>query len=41
LLRGVEQGDRFMPENFFDPLLDPLRLEPRYPEVLALMGLAK
>ena len=41
LLRGVEQRDNVMSENFFDPLLDPLRLDPRYPEVLALMGLAK
>jgi TolB-like protein/Tfp pilus assembly protein PilF len=41
LLRGVERRDTFMPENFFDPLLDPLRLDPRYSEVLALMGLAQ
>jgi TolB-like protein/Tfp pilus assembly protein PilF len=41
LLRGVERHDVFMPENFFDPLLDPLRLDPRYPEVLARMGLQK
>jgi hypothetical protein len=41
LLRGIEQHDNLMPENFFDPLLDPVRLDPRYPKVLALMGLAK
>jgi hypothetical protein len=39
LLRGIEQGHNFMTENFFDPLLDPLRKDQRYPEVLAGMGL--
>jgi hypothetical protein len=39
LLRGIEQGHNFMTEKFFDPLLDPLRKDQRYPEVLAGMGL--
>jgi tetratricopeptide (TPR) repeat protein len=39
LLRGIEERDNLLSENFFDPLLDPLRADPRYPEVLEGMGL--
>ncbi len=41
LQRGVDQHDSYMPENFFDPLLDPIRSEPGYPRILAGLGLAK
>jgi eukaryotic-like serine/threonine-protein kinase len=40
LNRGIDQRDIYIPENFFDPLLDPLRSDPRYPSVVARMGLA-
>jgi serine/threonine protein kinase/Flp pilus assembly protein TadD len=40
LKRGVAERDIFLPENFFDPLLDPLREEPRFKEVERRMGLA-
>ena len=33
LRRGVEERDVLLPENFFDPLLDPIRGDPRYAEV--------
>ncbi len=39
LLRGIRTRDNLLTENFFDPLLDPLRSDPRYPEVLDGMGL--
>ena len=39
LLKGVAQRDIFMPENFFDPLLDPLRKDPRFARVRTRMGL--
>ena len=41
LLRGIRTRDNLLTENFFDPLLDSLRSEPRYPEVVVGMGLAK
>ena len=40
LLRGIRTRDNLLTENFFDPLLDPLRSDPRYPEVLAGMRLS-
>jgi TolB-like protein/Tfp pilus assembly protein PilF len=40
LLRGIRTRDNLLTENFFDPLLDPLRSDPRYQEVLAGMGLS-
>jgi serine/threonine-protein kinase len=41
LQRGLDQRDSYMPENFFDPMLDPIRSEPGYQKVLAGLGLAK
>ena len=40
LNRGVDEKDIYIPENFFDPLLDPIRRDPRYPALLARMGLS-
>ncbi len=39
LNRGIDQRDIYIPENFFDPLLDPLRGDPRFEQVMARMGL--
>ncbi|MBX6333571.1 MAG: tetratricopeptide repeat protein [Gemmatimonadaceae bacterium] len=39
LNRGIDERDIYLPENFFDPLLDPLRRDPGYPRVLARMGI--
>jgi hypothetical protein len=33
--RGIDEKDIYIPENFFDPLLDPLRSD----AVLARMGI--
>jgi tetratricopeptide (TPR) repeat protein len=40
LLKGLSERDIFMPENFYDPLLDPLRRDPRFAKVMEGMGLA-
>lgn len=39
LNRSIDQHDIYVPENFFDPLLDPLRRDPRFEQVLARMAL--
>jgi hypothetical protein len=39
LNRGIDQKDIYIPENFFEPLLDPLRKDPRFEQVLGRMGL--
>jgi hypothetical protein len=38
LERGVAERDVLLPENFFDPLLDPLVRDPRYAPVAAQIG---
>jgi serine/threonine-protein kinase len=39
LNRGIDQRDFYIPENFFEPLLEPLRRDPRFGQVVARMGL--
>jgi tetratricopeptide (TPR) repeat protein len=39
LNRGIDRKDIYIPENFFEPLLDPLRRDPRFAQVLTRMGL--
>jgi serine/threonine-protein kinase len=39
LNRGIDQKDFYIPENFFEPLLDPLRSDPRFARVAARMRL--
>jgi tetratricopeptide (TPR) repeat protein len=39
LNRGLDEHDIYIPENFFDPLLDPVRNDPRYEQVVKRMGL--
>jgi serine/threonine-protein kinase len=39
LNRGIDEKDIYIPENFFDPLLDPLRKDPRFGQVVKRMGL--
>jgi tetratricopeptide (TPR) repeat protein len=39
LERGMEQRDIYIPENFFEPLLDPLRADPAFEPAVTRMGL--
>jgi tetratricopeptide (TPR) repeat protein len=39
LNRGIDEKDIYIPENFFEPLLDPLRKDPRFRQVATRMGL--
>ncbi|HJR51141.1 MAG TPA: tetratricopeptide repeat protein, partial [Gemmatimonadales bacterium] len=41
LHRAIDERDIFMPEIFFDPLLDPLRKDPRFREVEERMGVVR
>jgi serine/threonine-protein kinase len=41
LHQAIDERDIFMPEVFFDPLLDPLRKDPRFRKVEELMGVAR
>jgi serine/threonine-protein kinase len=41
LHRAIDERDLFMPEIFFDPLLDPLRKDPRFREVEKRMDVAQ
>jgi hypothetical protein len=37
--RGIDEKDVYIPENLFEPLLDPLRNDPRFAQILHRMGL--
>ena len=39
LNRAIDVRDIFLPEDFFDPMLEPLRRDPRFARVEARMGL--
>jgi serine/threonine-protein kinase len=41
LHQSIDERDAFMPEVFFDPLLDPLRKDPRFRKVEERMGVAR
>jgi TolB-like protein/Tfp pilus assembly protein PilF len=39
--RAIQVRDIFMPEDFFDPLLDPLRADPRFARIEKRMGFTR
>jgi eukaryotic-like serine/threonine-protein kinase len=41
LERGIAERDIFLPENLFDPLLDPLRGGPRFAQIEKRMGVRR
>jgi serine/threonine protein kinase/tetratricopeptide (TPR) repeat protein len=41
LHQAIDERDIFMPEIFFDPLLDPIRKDPRFRKVEERMGVAQ
>ncbi len=41
LNRAISARDIFLPEDFFDPLLDPLRADARFRQIEARMGLGR
>ncbi len=41
LNRGIDERDIYIPENFFDPLIDPLRRDPQFAHVLTRMGIGR
>jgi tetratricopeptide (TPR) repeat protein len=41
LQRGVERRDSYIPENFFDPLLDPIRTGPDYERIRQALALSR
>lgn len=38
LEKGIAERDILLPENFFEPLFDPLKTDPRYPGVVQRLG---
>jgi eukaryotic-like serine/threonine-protein kinase len=40
LNRGIDEKDIYIPENVFEPLLEPLRNDPRFEQVSARLGIA-
>lgn len=41
LHRAIDVRDISLPEEFYDPRLDPLRADPRFAQVAARMGLER
>jgi tetratricopeptide (TPR) repeat protein len=41
LNRGIDEQDIYIPENLMEPLLDPLRKDPRFAQVRTRMGLER
>ncbi|HET8625069.1 MAG TPA: tetratricopeptide repeat protein [Gemmatimonadales bacterium] len=39
--RAIDEKDIYIPENFFDPLFDPLRKNARFEQIVRRMGLTE